>query len=281
MTLLKINPHIRYARRHNGAFRVRRNISVCYDARFFYFKNAKGSITVNGQKHEIKNKTAIYLPPESRYSFNLKFDENIEVCILDFDLTAEHEHIKKSFGTASVSDFDPTKVPKYEIPTEFSCPIIKETSNLSHLIYGTIEKFEGQGMYSREQASAILKLVLLEFIDSSSMVHSPLCEKIPRYVEDNYQDPSLTNEMISESLNYHPYYVNRVFKREMGESLRSYIINYRIRAAKELLSSSDLSISEVAYRSGFSSSSYFVKMFREHVGVTPREYKRSMSAPEL
>ena len=51
----ELNPHIRHARRHRAIFTVNREMSICYDARLFYFENAEGTISLNGEKYNISN----------------------------------------------------------------------------------------------------------------------------------------------------------------------------------------------------------------------------------
>ena len=274
MKLCELNPHIRYAVMHKSTFKARRELSICYDARLFYFEDIDGSITVNGEKHWIANKTAIYLPPLSRYIFNVRSAENSAVYVVNFDLTAEYEHLKLSLGTATVSDFDENRSPKYELSEEFSKPLIKPLPSAAPLVANCLSTYLRDGNLHAERASAVLKLALLEIIDRENTVRSPICESVISCVEKNYADTSLTNESIALMLNYHPYYLNRVVKRELGVPLRTYVINYRLSVAKELLVSSDYNISEIAFRTGFSTSAYFVKMFKDKNGITPKEYRR-------
>lgn len=53
------------------------------------------------------------------------------------------------------------------------------------------------------------------------------------------------------------------------------MIFYRLNIAKQLLLESDFSITEIAYRCGFSDASYFSKVFRSSVGVSPLEYRKN------
>jgi len=55
-------------------------------------------------------------------------------------------------------------------------------------------------------------------------------------------------------------------------TLNAYLNRYRLRRARALLEASDKSITEVALAVGFSSSSYFARVFREEMGVSPRAY---------
>lgn len=59
----------------------------------------------------------------------------------------------------------------------------------------------------------------------------------------------------------------------MNMSISEYITEQKIERAKELLTSGNTDIQEIAEQLGFSSNSYFSYMFRRHVGVTPGEYR--------
>lgn len=67
------------------------------------------------------------------------------------------------------------------------------------------------------------------------------------------------------------------FKRECAEGVMEYFTRIKIEYAKELISSSSGSFSEIADRLGFSSANYFSRVFRERVGMTPTEYGKYVS----
>ena len=71
------------------------------------------------------------------------------------------------------------------------------------------------------------------------------------------------------------YRFARAFKQATGSSPHSYLVEARITRAKELLCKSSVSITEVALRSGFASSSHFSVTFRRVTGLTPREFRKS------
>ena len=64
------------------------------------------------------------------------------------------------------------------------------------------------------------------------------------------------------------------FKEYTGFSPAQYFQELKLRKAKELLSETDLSIKEIAYKLNFSSYEYFLSFFRKRVGVTPTDYRR-------
>ena len=64
-----------------------------------------------------------------------------------------------------------------------------------------------------------------------------------------------------------------MLKDKKGITLRQYIINYRLKAAKRMLELTDKSAIEIAEETGFTDASYFAKSFKSAFGETPKEYR--------
>jgi len=282
MELHELNPHVRYARIHNSPFHYKKEMSICYDARLFYLENGGGYVEINGEKYNISSKTAIYLPPLSKYRFRIDYKDDTRVITFDFDLVTDFADIKSSLGTANTRSFDASIAPRYDVAAELSSPIIKTIPEIGSILVRCTANFMTRQLLYRERTSALLKLALLELISAGSHdAYSELCERVLNYVRENYADVTVTNESIAEEFNYHPYHINRVVKRETGKSLRAYIIYYRLEMAKNFLLTTSSNVSEVAFRTGFSSSAHFIKIFREKNGVTPKEYRKNRLHTEI
>jgi AraC-like DNA-binding protein len=65
----------------------------------------------------------------------------------------------------------------------------------------------------------------------------------------------------------------RYFKRETGRSPIEFILHEKIRYAKKLLSNPHIQINEVSFATGFEDSNYFIRLFKKHEGVTPKQYR--------
>ena len=65
----------------------------------------------------------------------------------------------------------------------------------------------------------------------------------------------------------------RYFKRKSGQTISDYLRQYRIHKSLELLTESDISISQIAQCCGFSNQSYYTKEFRRVTGTTPKQYR--------
>jgi len=102
---------------------------------------------------------------------------------------------------------------------------------------------------------------------TSQMIHS-----IREYVEQNYTDATLTAAAESCGLSYS--YFSRVFNRYMNMSFSDYVNIIRTNQAMRLLATTDMSITDVAYAVGFSSTSYFIQTFRKHKHISPNRFRK-------
>lgn len=84
---------------------------------------------------------------------------------------------------------------------------------------------------------------------------------------------SLTTAKLATACHYSESQFNRIFRSLTGQSPRQYLLHHKIEIAKDLLSRTDLPLSEIAYQSGFYDASDFGKRFREIEKATPRQYR--------
>ena len=94
---------------------------------------------------------------------------------------------------------------------------------------------------------------------------------IKQIISDNYKD-ILTLEDIAEKLHFNLVYANRVFKQETNITIYEYLLNFRMEKAKELLASSELKVYEVGEAVGYGAAKYFSTVFKNYIGMTPKQY---------
>jgi len=97
-------------------------------------------------------------------------------------------------------------------------------------------------------------------------------KQVIEYIHINYAE-LIPLQTLSEICFMSPNYFCHYFKQEIGKTPISFINEYRIEKACEMLSESELSISEIALSVGFDNFSYFIRKFREYKGVTPKKYR--------
>ncbi len=76
-------------------------------------------------------------------------------------------------------------------------------------------------------------------------------------------------------------YLSRLFKKETGESFGEYINRLKIEESASLLLYTQYSDIEISNILGFSSQSYFIKIFRKYMGITPKKYKKQHTIPDF
>ena len=103
---------------------------------------------------------------------------------------------------------------------------------------------------------------------------SNTAKKILTFLDENYTCPDLSIAMLSDSLSLSSSYISRIFKRETGQNVPDYIHEKRVRQAKELLASTDQSISDIAQRVGYSTAWTMNRIFKRIVHMTPGAWRQ-------
>jgi AraC-like DNA-binding protein len=103
---------------------------------------------------------------------------------------------------------------------------------------------------------------------------------VRRLIEQNLCDDISLAEL-GHRFHLNPYYLAHRFKAVTGYSMKNYLLRSRIAAARALLETTDLRVSEVCEHVGFSDVSSFSRYFRREVGKTPTEYRKMQGALPL
>lgn len=103
--------------------------------------------------------------------------------------------------------------------------------------------------------------------------------EVKQYIDQNYH-LSLSLDGLASRVHLSPSYFSKLFKREMGENLSTYIMNTRIERAKLLLRTTDKKAYEIAEAVGIYDPVYFSKIFKKAVGCKPKEYREHPDAAE-
>jgi len=106
-----------------------------------------------------------------------------------------------------------------------------------------------------------------------------LLKKLQQAVEENLSNELFSVEDLAEAVAYSRSYLHRKLQRLTGMSISQFIRGIRLQHALELLKKDVGTISEIAYRVGFNSNTYFTKCFSEHFGYTPGEVKNRGIVP--
>jgi AraC family transcriptional regulator len=103
--------------------------------------------------------------------------------------------------------------------------------------------------------------------------YTPHIYKALAFINDNLPDP-LTLNILGQEAYFSPYHFHRIFTEEIGETPKAFVNRLRIeKAANLLLNNPSLSMTEIAFMTGFSSSATFARSFNRHFGLSASELK--------
>lgn len=111
-----------------------------------------------------------------------------------------------------------------------------------------------------------------EYVSKDKM---QLLQPALRYITEKYYDSAITNEMLAKYCGVSTVYFRKCFETAMGVSPIRYLHDFRIRQAKNILSSDFSTIAQVAESVGYNSVYHFSKMFKCYTGISPSEYAKA------
>ncbi|MDD3251061.1 MAG: AraC family transcriptional regulator [Lachnospiraceae bacterium] len=121
----------------------------------------------------------------------------------------------------------------------------------------------------------LTELLISRDAERSVNVSAGIIEDIIAYISEHMTD-ELSLEELAGQASLSPFYFSRLFKKETGFSPHGYVIATRVNTAKYLLKSSDETIKNICFSTGFTSESSFCTTFKKVTGSTPSEYRISL-----
>ncbi|MGD8455622.1 MAG: response regulator [Anaerolineales bacterium] len=100
-----------------------------------------------------------------------------------------------------------------------------------------------------------------------------ILQQAKAFLDENFTDPDLKMSRVAQEFNISPSHFSTIFRQELGITYRDYISQLKINYAKQLLRTTNLKCSEIAYRCGFTDSHYFSVVFKKKTGFTPRQFR--------
>jgi YesN/AraC family two-component response regulator len=133
--------------------------------------------------------------------------------------------------------------------------------------------FQSKDVLSEEETTAALHRLLFN-ADTLPPHTSALVKRAVAYFQQNYHR-HLSREEIARAIGVSKNYLSHIFRQELGLSPWDYLNRYRIKQAKDLLSHTSDSVTEVALQVGFNNPAYFSRMFHKQIGLSPSAYREN------
>lgn len=142
---------------------------------------------------------------------------------------------------------------------------------------GKMQQMEN-AMKTVEEARVYIEELLKTAIELREM-HSEkkydvLIHGAQRYIEQNYGNEDISLNVVAQAVNVSPNHFSAVFSQETGQTFVEYLTDVRMRKAEQLLRTSNMKITDVAFAVGYRDPHYFSTLFKKIQGCTPKEYRK-------
>ena len=131
--------------------------------------------------------------------------------------------------------------------------------------------FENFARKSREVEDYLV--AVCKYIASSN----DFVSRLELLVEENYGNRAFGLTAAADMMGISSSYLSRLFKKKNDQNFIDYLLNKRIERAKYLLETTTLRNRQIAERVGFDSDHYFGQVFKKHCGVTPGQYRATLT----
>ncbi len=221
-----------------------------------YVFDGECEIKISGTSYRMKKNQCAIIMSNQIHSFFVGRSSRIGICVFPESLVPEFSAIVS--GKIS------------ECPV-FDCS--KHASKAFETIMKPCEKLI---------LCACLYTICSEFVSNANLYSpgsshcsddSDLAHKIISYISDNFTDESISLSAVALHLGYDKNYISRVFHKTFSTGFRETINSHRIDLAKKLLTVENQSITEIAYKCGFSTPRTFNRAFMKLCGTTPQQFK--------
>ena len=232
-------------------------------AELFYVVSGKGKFWLENKTYPISPNDLIIVPPNTEHT-ELSYNANpLEYIVL---------------GIEGITFLDSETSSSRDI---YNYPERTELSNLLNLILKEVQdKQPGYHLVCQN----LLDVLLIQIIRRQKLVPAPIsftkmtkeCGQIKQYLDSNYAD-NINLDSLAAMAHMNKYYLVHAFTKYTGLSPISYLNAKRLESSRNLLTSTDFSIAQIASSVGFSSQSYFSQAFRKEMNMTPNEYRKRKS----
>lgn len=274
MELNNINPYLRFVRTLN--YEPRCEYLRAVDYHFYFMLSDFCVLKIDSTDFTLRSGTVVIIPPGIKYLFDTQ--NEFKIVSINFDYTQSFSHIVKEVQPTNAEMFDFSSIIEeihFENYPFMNKPIVLENmSYLSDNINSILNEHIYKKQFYNDVSSSFFKNILFEVVRHITWEGKSIdsINEILDYIHKHYSE-NINNELLSAVAGYHPYHLNRLMKSSTGTTLRQYLINYRIEAAKHYLRETNQQISEISELCGYKNFSNFSSDFKRKTGLSPSAYR--------
>ncbi|OXL82064.1 AraC family transcriptional regulator [Paenibacillus sp. SSG-1] len=243
----------------------------------------KGAMIVNNNRYDIKPGMLCIFQPYQLHHLKLEYDEGqcFERSLVTFEPTMFESYFEK---WPSLHTFY-----RFMYLGELPVPCLYDTGDELHILDAVYKSLDNQlpalSEAERYEEFSLFLVMLYRSIQhvwnqrteaglpKPALRQNHQVEHILTWIEANYTLPFRLDDM-AKSLHLSPYHVSHLFKEATGISISEYIMARRVHQSVLLLTTTKKPISLIAEEIGLANSSYFCKLFKLRMGITPHQYRK-------
>ncbi len=271
-----MNLYLRYAA--NTSYLPNRFFTKAYDCRMLFILEGTGEIKLGNETVELKKNRLCYYPAGTRYLPISSETDTLTFITLNFDFDATYSRGFEFPSTVAEGEFCSAKAlmsHNGEVPELFKTYFIIENAHHLRNTFLEIEQdYNGDERYGKEKAAAKLQYLCYDLPAYDANNNRELFNKTLDFVNEHLCTMQSNNEL-AQALNYHSYYLNKIFKAQTGMSIHQYVLKKRLEKAVQLLCDTSNSIAEIGKVCGFDNQRHFSSLFSKKLGCTPSQIRKS------
>ena len=248
--------------------------------RIYWVTRGEACVIINGHEHHLRAGHFYLIPPltthydRSQGEFKHYYlhvtdsSHTLENVFNHFDMSFEVDvnEVCSQFFVDIARDYPELKLPHPE----------PNTYEATYDLISSEQRFSRFPLSSQYQIKGMLLMLLSLFLKNATERHEVTSDRVKRtlsYIEQNISTPLPLTELAKSSSLSKEQFI-RLFSSQVGTPPTAYIISRRIYHAQLLLAQNRRSVKEVAAQVGYDNFSYFCRIFRQYVGMSPREFKK-------
>ncbi len=245
-----------------------------------FILKGKGEHHINGNTFQYESGDVFLLGPEDYHSFDIS--EFTEFCFIRFN-----ESFSKTLAPTEDKEWKSIMDTLLSTSSQSRGALVKNTQDqvkLSRLLSVLREEYDTNSLayyelirngIMRSMMLILARNLRLSHQDIKVSTHNDSVEAILMYIKKHIYVPSqLTIPHLAAEFHLAPGYISIFFKKHIGESIKQYIMRYKMKLIEVRLTYSQNTLSEIAYEFGFTDESHFCKQFRKYYGMTPTQFKK-------
>lgn len=251
----------------------------------WYILNGSCYHTINNKANRIIKGNIFIIPPFVSHSVQTIPDEDIEILGCEFNTDFIIKNISVLENKNSLFDF--AYIEPFIVSTENVHPRLLLSGavqiKVESLLNSMLREYEQEDVYYEINIKAdllkLLAVIAREYDNHIKSDSSHLFERYRdsinsaiKYLDNNYINKIYIEDICKIALMSQTYF-SFIFKQITGKTVIDYVNTLRIRDAKDMLSNSKKSITDICFCVGFNNASYFNKVFKKETGLSPRQYR--------